>query len=100
MMITMITQTSAVAFRQNLGEMLNQVQYRRDSVVIQKDGKAVAVLVDPQLFERIRRMQSRFDALCARLERGFAAVSEDEGTAEIEAAVRAERGGHGRTSDT
>ena len=69
MMITMITQTSAVAFRQNLGEMLNQVQYRRDSVVIQKDGKAVAVLVDPQLFERIRRMQSRFDALCARLER-------------------------------
>jgi hypothetical protein len=35
----MITQTSAVAFRQNLGEMLNQVQYRHDSVVINKDGK-------------------------------------------------------------
>ncbi|NCU21135.1 prevent-host-death protein, partial [Candidatus Falkowbacteria bacterium] len=27
----MITQTSAVAFRQNLGVMLNQVQYRHDS---------------------------------------------------------------------
>ena len=41
----MITQASAVNFRQNLGEMLNQVQYRHDSVVINKDGKPVAALV-------------------------------------------------------
>ena len=33
----MIKETSAVNFRQNLGEMLNQVQYRRDSIVINKD---------------------------------------------------------------
>jgi len=57
----MITQASAVTFRQNLGEMLNQVQYRHDSVVINKDGKPVAALVDARLFERIRRMQARFD---------------------------------------
>lgn len=50
----MITETSAVSFRQNLGEMLNQVQYRHDSVVINKDGKPVAALVDARLFERIR----------------------------------------------
>ena len=36
----MISETSAVAFRQNLGDMLNQVQYRHDSIVIQRDGKA------------------------------------------------------------
>ena len=30
----MITETSAVTFRQNLGEMLNQVQYRNDSIVV------------------------------------------------------------------
>ena len=42
----MITQASAVSFRQILGEMLNQVQYRHDSVVINKDGKPVAALVD------------------------------------------------------
>ena len=52
----MITQASAVSFRQNLGEMLNQVQYRHDSVVINKDGKPVAALVDARLFERIRRI--------------------------------------------
>ena len=70
----MITQTSAVVFRQNLGEMLNQVQYRHDSIVINRDGKPVAALVDVRLFERIRRMQERFEALCQRIEAGFAAV--------------------------
>ena len=87
----MITETSAVAFRQNLGEMLNQVQYRHDSVVINKDGKPVAALVDARLFERIRRMQGRFDALCARIEAGFATVPEADGMVEIEAAIAAER---------
>lgn len=87
----MITETSAVNFRQNLGEMLNQVQYRHDSVIINKDGKPVAVLVDARLFERIRRMQERFDALCRRIETGFADVPEAEGMAEIELAIAAER---------
>ena len=80
----MIRETSAVVFRQNLGEMLNQVQYRHDSVVINKDGKPVAALVDARLFERIRRMQARFDALCRRLEAAYAKVPEAEGLAEIE----------------
>lgn len=87
----MITETSAVTFRQNLGEMLNQVQYRHDSVIINKDGKPVAALVDARLFERIRRMQGRFDALCQRIEAGFAEVPEAEGIAEIEAAIELER---------
>ena len=87
----MITQTSAVAFRQNLGEMLNQVQYRHDSILINKDGKPVAALVDARLFERIRRMQGRFDALCQRIESGFVNTPEAQGLEEIEAAVAQER---------
>ena len=87
----MITETSAVNFRQNLGEMLNRVQYRHDSVVINKDGKPVAVLVDARLFERIRRMQDRFDALCQRIEAGYANVPEPEGLDEIQAAMQLER---------
>ena len=89
----MINEISAVAFRQNLGEMLNQVQYRHDSILIKKDGKPVAALVDARLFERIRRMQARFDALCHRIETGYAAVSEAEGLAEIDAAVAETRAG-------
>ena len=87
----MITEVSAVKFRQNLGEMLNQVQYRHDSVVINKDGKPVAVLVDAALFGRIRRMQARFDALTDRLAAGFAELPEEQGLAEIEAAINAQR---------
>ena len=87
----MITETSAVAFRQNLGEMLNIVQYRNDSILIKKDGKPVAALIDAQLFERIRRMQDRFDALSERLVQDFSAVPEAEGMAAIEAATSAVR---------
>jgi prevent-host-death family protein len=87
-----ITETNAVAFRQNLGEMLNIVQYRNDSIVIKKDGKPVAALIDARLFERIRRMQDRFDALCDRLEKTYEGVPEDVALAEIEqATTRARR---------
>ena len=83
----MITEISAVAFRQNLGEMLNLVQYRNDSILIKKDGKPVAALIDAKLFLRIRQMQERFDALCDRLAQDFAQVPEAEGMAAIDAAV-------------
>jgi prevent-host-death family protein len=89
----MINETNAVTFRQNLGEMLNQVQYRHESIVIKKDGKPVAALVDARLFERIRRMQARFDALCQRIEAGYAQVPEAEGLAEIDTAVAEARAG-------
>jgi prevent-host-death family protein len=87
----MITEVNAVNFRQNLGEMLNQVQYRNDSIVISKDGKPVAALVDAELFARIRRMQDRFDALSTRLAQGYAGVPEEEGLAEIDALLVEER---------
>lgn len=87
----MITEVSAVNFRQNLGEMLDQVRYRNDSIVINKDGKAVAVLIDAELFARIRRLRERFDALSERIATAYAEVPEDEGMAEIDAAVAEER---------
>ena len=89
----MITEVTAVAFRQNLGEMLNQVQYRNDSIVVSKDGKPVAALVDAELFARIRRMQGRFDALSQRIADAYADGPMDQGLAEIDrAAARVRRG--------
>jgi prevent-host-death family protein len=87
----MITEVSAVNFRQNLGEMLSQVQYRNDSIVINKDGKPVAALVDAELFSRIRRMQERFNTLSGRIAQAYADVPAEEGLAEIDAAVAARR---------
>ena len=87
----LITEVSDVAFSKNLGEMLNRVQYGNESVVINKDGKPVAALVDAELFARIRRMRDRFDALCDRIAGRYADVPQEEGLAEIDAAVTAER---------
>jgi prevent-host-death family protein len=87
----MVTEVNAVTFRQNLGEMLSQVQYRNDSIVIQKDGKPVAALIDAELFARIRRMRERFDELSDRIAEAYASVPEEVGTAEIDQAVARER---------
>ena len=70
--------------------MLNRVHYRSDSIVINKDGKSIAAS-DARLFERICRMQARFDSLSQRLAQGFAVTLQDAGMAEIDAAVQAER---------
>jgi prevent-host-death family protein len=86
-----ITEVSAVNFRQNLGEMLNQVQYRNDSILENKDGKPVAALVDAGLFARIRAMRDRFDQLSSRIAEAYAEVPADLGMAEIDAAVAQER---------
>ncbi|MBI2398097.1 MAG: type II toxin-antitoxin system Phd/YefM family antitoxin [Xanthomonadales bacterium] len=87
----MITEVTAVDFRQNLGEMLSQVQSRNDSIVISEDGKPVAALVDAELFARIRRMRERFDALSDRIAAAYADVPVDQGLAEIDALVAEER---------
>lgn len=89
----MLSQTSAVTFRQNLGEMLNRVQYRGDTIVINKDGKPVAALVDARLLARIRAMQGRFDVLADRISSGYAQMPEAEGLVEIDGLVAASRKG-------
>jgi prevent-host-death family protein len=86
-----ITEVNAVAFRQNLVDHFSQVQYRNDSIVISKDGKPVAALVDAELFARIRHMRERFEALTNRIAESYADVPMRKGMAEIDAAVAAER---------
>ena len=95
--VDMVREVNAVTFRQNLGEMLNQVQYRNDSILVNKDGKPVAALVGADLFARIRSMRARFNELSEKLVQSYADVPVEEGMAQIEAAVTAVR--HGRSVD-
>jgi len=87
----MITESSTVSFKQNPGEMLKQVQYRHNIVLINENDKPIAALINAKLFERICLMQNHFDALCQRIETGFANIPETEGLAEIDATVAIER---------
>jgi len=81
-------EATAMNVRQNLGELLNQVQYRGDSIVVTKDGKPVAALVDYALYERILRLRESFAALTDKLGQVYAGLPAETAEAEINAAVR------------
>lgn len=87
----MIREAPAMAVRQNLGELLNEVQYRRDSVVITKGGKPVAALVDIALFEKIRLLEDEFERLTSELAETYAGVSQKTAETEIAEAVKTVR---------
>lgn len=87
----MIRETAAVKLRQNLGALLAEVQYRRDSVVILKDGKRVAAIVDIELFDRIRTMEARFAEITSKIQKAFSGMKEKDFDALINAAVDAAR---------
>lgn len=89
---TMIREAPAVKVRQNLGELLNEVQYKRDSVVIMKDGKPVAAIVEIGLFERIRAMEARFAQITAKVQAAFSGVSEKKTAALVDEALASTRG--------
>ena len=88
-------EATAMTVRQNLGELLNEVQYRHDSIVITKAGKPVAAMVDMDTYERMRRKDSgEFERLWAEFAKGFEDLTEDEAQAladEALAEARAER---------
>ena len=87
----MIKEATAMTVRQNLGELLNEIQYRHDQIVITKGGKPVAAMVDVDLFDKIRLMKSEFDRLNAELASAYKDVDETTAESEIAEAVSAAR---------
>ena len=77
--------------RQHLGDLLNEVRYRRGRIVITRAGKPVAALVDIQTFERLRRSDEEFERLREELSEAFAGQPEDEIRAMVDEAVHAAR---------
>ncbi len=87
----MLQEAPAMMVRNNLGELLNEVKYRHDSILITKAGKAVAALVDIDQFNRMRLLDKEFKRLTNELQ---SAYSDDEAglaEAEISEAVAAAR---------
>ena len=72
----MIREAPAMTVRQNLGELLNEVQYRRGKVVITKAGKPVAALVDIAMFTRMRKLDEEFDRMRVELAQAFEGMTE------------------------
>ncbi len=87
----MIREAPAMTVRQNLGDLLNEVQYRRGRIVITKGGKPVAALVDIALFDRIRKLDEEFDRMLDEMARAFSGVPRGEGETLVGEAVAAAR---------
>ena len=84
----MIREATAMTVRQNLGELLNEVQYRQGKVLITKAGKPVAALVDIALFARLRKLDEEFDRMRAELAQAFAGLGEKAVDNLVEEAVK------------
>ncbi len=87
----MIREATAMTVRQNLGELLNEIQYRQDQVLITKGGKPVAAMVDIELFDKIRLMRDEFERLTSDLAKAYQGQSTELAESEIAEAVAAAR---------
>jgi prevent-host-death family protein len=87
----MIREAPAMTVRQNLGDLLNEVQYRKGRIIITKGGKPVAALIDIALFERLRKLDEEFEQSAAALAKAFAPLGPEKGTALVDEAVKAAR---------
>ena len=87
----MIREAPAMTVRQNLGDLLSEVQYRKGKVIITKAGKPVAALIDIALFERIRKLDEEFDQMREELARAFAGMPEKQVEALVNEAVKEAR---------
>ncbi len=77
--------------RQNLGELLNGIQFGHDQIVITRGGKPVAAMVDAALFEKICLMKREFSRLTDELAAAYRGVDAAVAQEEVDAAVRSAR---------
>jgi prevent-host-death family protein len=96
----MLREAPAMTVRQKLGELLNEVQYRGDSIVVTKAGKPVAAIIDIELFNRLRLLDTEFDRLVGQLRAAHEGESPELVAAEVDealASVRARASGSAST---
>ncbi len=87
----MIKEATAMTVRQNLGELLNGIQYGSDQVIITKGGKPVAAMVDTALFDKIRLLKREFNRLTDELAVTYQDIDASVAQQEIDAAVKQAR---------
>lgn len=92
----MVRTISTREARDNLGDVLGSVYYTKEPVVVERHGKAVAVIVSPEAFARLQQEVGDDWAALDRLRARNADQNPDEAYADATAAVaeaRRERDG-------
>ncbi len=88
----MLREITAMEARQTFGELLNEVKYRHDNILITKAGRPMAALIDIELFEKVRRMKSQFNKLTLELAKAYEENEAQEAEADIKEALTKIRG--------
>lgn len=63
----MIKVEPVMTLRKNLGEILNKVEYKHDTVIITRAGKPSAAIIDIQLFDKLKNIKDKFQSLTSEL---------------------------------
>ncbi len=87
----MLRETPVMKVRKNIGELLSDVQYKQDQVIITKAGKPVAALIDMPSFERLRQMDKEYEQITLQLQQSFNEIQETEVNELLEEAIHAHR---------
>src|SRR3990170_8251296 len=83
---------SAVEARKRLGEILESVFYRGDEVVIERAGKAMAVVIPTERYDALERSRERLFELIERNWERNKDVPYEEIQREVQEAIREVRG--------
>jgi prevent-host-death family protein len=83
---------SAVEARRRLGEILESVYYRGDEVVIERAGKAMAVVIPAERYEAMERSRERFFELIEKNWERNKDIPYEEIEREVQQAVEEVRG--------
>ena len=83
----MVKTISTAAARASFGDVLNSVYYTKEPVVVEKKGRPVAVIISPDLFQRLQEEDTRDWAIIEAVQARNADKDPDEILAEVTAVV-------------
>lgn len=84
----MLKEVTAMEARQTFGELLNEVKYRHDNILITKAGKPIAALIDIELFEKVTKMKVQFQKLTLELANIYKEDEKQEAESDINEAIQ------------
>ena len=87
----MVKKVAAMRVRDNLGQLLDEVYYRGDEVVIERAGRAMAVLVPVSRYEQYQKDRKERFAIVDQIKTKARRVPAKQLEAAIDEAVRASR---------
>lgn len=84
----MIREINLAEARKNFGEIVNEVRYRHDNILLHKSGKPVAALVNIELFNKMQQLELNLKQYIEELAKTYESISASIAESEIQEAVK------------